>query len=209
MKIKRLLLSLKTSMVSVILFTSHMAPNQAQAQELLTTTFMGTGSGTIGTTAFNNDAFTITVVGNTSDIVPILNTGFSLDAISSTIMLSGLGTFSFTSGTRTFVNNGGVGFSRAGMYGADLFDGNLNTAFNSWNMLSSIGPIYTTGYLQQWTFSPPVTTSGGTLVFNTGSSSTVFEATISTVPEPGSYGVFAGLGMLFFAFGGRLLSQQK
>ena len=197
-------------MLSVLLFSSLMASPQARAQNLLTCTWAGIGSGTIGTTQFNNDAFTITTVGNTANIVPIYaGAGLSLDAISSSIILSGVGTFSFTSGTRTFVNVGIAGFSRGGISGNDLLYSAKSAAFNSWNMLSSIGPISGTGELQQWTLSPAVTTSDGTLVFDTAFPSIVFQATVSPVPEPGCYGVLAGAGMFFFSFGGRLLCQRK
>jgi hypothetical protein len=56
----------------------------------------------------------------------------------------------FLEGTRTFVNNtySTVGFSRAG--GMDLYDGPVDSAFATWDMLSSIGPISGFGGALQW-----------------------------------------------------------
>ena len=77
-----------------------------------------------------------------------------------------------------------AGFSRAS--GPDLFD-EPSSAFADWDMLSSIGPISGSASLLQWSFSP-VNTDGGVLVFNDGTSASVFTATVSgsSVPEPSS-----------------------
>jgi hypothetical protein len=165
--------------------------------DIITFTQTGVGSGTIGATTFTNAAFTITDIGNTANrtAVPL---GFFIDDTSASILINGVGTFGFLTGTRTFVNNsvgnGTVGFSRAGTAGDDLFDGPSNAVFGTWDMLSSIGPISGTGFLQQWDPAAfgAVNTTGGVLIFQSGSSSTVFNGTTGTVPEPSTLPVLTG-----------------
>jgi len=163
----------------------------------ITFTHTGVGSGTIGTTTFTDAAFTITDVGDTTNVED-LSGAFSLDDSSASIAIDGVGTFDFITGTRTFVAGGLVGFSRATASGNDLFNGPSNAAFSTWDLTSSIGPIDGTAQLLQWSLSP-VDTSGGVLVFDDGITDTVFSATLGTaVPEPtGSIAV--GIGVLALA----------
>src|SRR5262249_14009141 len=104
-------------------------------------------NGTLNGTDFPSSNFTITAIGDTSSRIhygyPTPNS-YSIDNTSSTVTIDGIGTLQVLSATKTFVNNsaGGkvVGYSRPGTAGADLFDGPKDTAFLSWDMLSSIGP---------------------------------------------------------------------
>jgi hypothetical protein len=163
----------------------------------ITVTQTGVGSGMIGSTSFTDAAFTITEIGDTSDVTPFTEGEFFADT-SASITISGVGTLDFTSPTSTFVNNDldEVGFGRPSR---DLYEGPENAAFATWNMLSSIGPISGSAELLQWKLSP-VDTSGGVLVFNRGLSDTVFTATVSAVPEPWTFPLLGiGLaGMLIF-----------
>ena len=104
--------------------------------------------------------------------------------------IAGLGHASdFITGTRTFVNQGNsiVGFSRAGAGGLDLFNGPVNSAFETYDLLTSIGPN-----LRRWSHcssgcSSPVLTNGGVLVFVDANSEVAsFEAIAGSVPEPGT-----------------------
>ena len=156
-------------------------------------THTGSGSGTIGTHTFNNAAFTISEQAATANRMSFPG-GFSIDDMSASISIAGVGNFHFASGTRTFVNNSQhiVGFSRAGTNGTDLFNGPSGTAFASWDMRSPIGPINGTGGLLQWG-NEPVTTDGGTLFFQNASSSATFRATLlgCTNPVVGTTVIFA------------------
>ena len=154
----------------------------------ITMTHTGVGSGQIGSTSFTNAAFTITDIADTTNR-QLIGTAYFINDNSASIAITGLGTFNFTTATRTYVSNGGqiVGFSRSGSAGADLFSGPQSTLFTTWDMLSSIGPVSGTGSLFQWALSQ-VNTNAGVLTFNDGSSNTVFTAGIggTTVPEPSS-----------------------
>jgi len=148
----------------------------------ITFTHSGVGSGSIGGVPFANASFSITELGDTSNRLSFAG-GFSIDDMSATILISGVGLFHFVTPTRTFVNTNLslVGFSRATIFGTDLFNGPTAGAFASWDMLSPIGPITGSGQLLAWSFSP-VTTDGGTLIFNNSTPSATFQATV--IPEP-------------------------
>jgi hypothetical protein len=159
----------------------------------------GIGSGTINGVPFTSEPFLITASGDTTNRQATPE-GFSIDNNAASIAITNVGAFTFTTGTRFFLNNtgninGSVGFSRAGEFGVDLYDGPANMQLHAWDMLSSIGPITGTANLFQWTFAP-VNTDGGVLVFNGGTSDVTFTA--SVVPEPATLlllgTTMAGLG---------------
>jgi len=158
--------------------------------------FTGTGSGSLDGIAFNDVAFVFTELTDTANAQSCGGTCTFIDSIAAQVSLTGIGNYNFLSSTRTFDNSGFVGFSRSGVSGADLF--NVFNVGPSYNMASPIGPVSGTATLLQWTNSP-VTTTGGTLVFNSASTSGTFQAvtTVSTVPEPETFAMLlAGLGLM-------------
>jgi len=154
-------------------------------------THEGNGNGTLDGNPFSASDFVITAVGDTGDRASY-SSGWFIDHSSASISIDGLGDFDFLTGTRTFVNNDSqtVGFSREGISGADLFDGPTNAEFATWYMLDPIGPISGSGSLMQWT-NYTVNTTGGILVFDSGSS----DATFMAIPEPATLALL-GLGSL-------------
>jgi len=177
---------------------------------LLNITHASIGSGSIGALSFTNASVTISEFADTSCRVELTTpnvSGFSIDDMSATITISGLGLFHFTSPTRTFVNNtfGVVGFSRTGASQADLLDGPTAGAFFDWDMLSPIGPITGDGQFIQWTGTelPPVTTDGGVLIFQDASPDVTFQ--VAVVPEPSTAVLLLlfliGFGMRWYARG--------
>ena len=152
----------------------------------------GFGSGTIDGVAFGSlapVAFTITATGDTDNRQSILVGGvfliaYFIDNDSASIDIEGVGTFDFTTPTRFFANqesgNGLVGFSLAGLFGSDLFDG---PTAPGWDMTTSIGPLNGPGKV--W-WAPGIFTDGGELVMNRANSDATFEAVVGSdpVPEP-------------------------
>lgn len=163
----------------------------------ITVTYTGTGSGTIGGTSFGSSAFTITAIGDSAWIyhVPGISGVYHSSA---TIDISGLGSFNFLVGLRTFVNRnvGVAGLSR--VTGGDLYNSTYNPAFDTWDVESSLGPIEDDFRLLQWNPIPgsqwllPVLTSGGDLVFNNSVGAGTFQSTYGAAPvsEPSTIALF-------------------
>ncbi len=142
--------------------------------------YTGTGSGSIGLTDFTDASFTITESSDTADIQSCGAPCQFIDAQSANIVIDGVGTFSFTEGTRTFSNNGAIGFSEAGISGTDVYD---FFNFGPYDLMSAIGPVNAIGT----TFGSSLSTDGGELsfIFNSNTPGS-FEARFVTtnVPEP-------------------------
>ncbi|MBE3097997.1 MAG: PEP-CTERM sorting domain-containing protein [Planctomycetes bacterium] len=161
------------------------APPAATA-EIIEFTVSFKGSGTLDGVAFPLSAFTITSFADTANKVYAGYGVYSMDHLSSSISIAGLGHLDILTGTRTFWDPGArrVGYSRAGINGYDLMLGPEHADLGSWDMISPIGPLTGVAYgLHQWGMSPLIDTSGGVLKFDDGGSSVaVFSA--ARVPEP-------------------------
>lgn len=155
----------------------------------ITFTHAGVASGTLGSVSFTNAAFTITDIGDTSARVLDPFGAYYIADNSASISIAGLGTFSINISTTTFVNNnlGLVGFSRVPGTGSDILDGPINSAFTTWDMLNSIGPISGTANSFTQRFGS-VATSGGALTLINPSDAApsipiVFTATLANAPD--------------------------
>jgi PEP-CTERM motif len=161
-------------------------------------TYTSVGTGTIGATGFTNAAFTITESLDTANI-QTFSGGFYINDSSASIAIAGVGTFDFTTATRTLVSNTNaiVTFAHAGAIGADLLSSFGDAAYSTWDMTTSIGPFTGGGDLVQWSLFPVLTT-GGTLVFNDATPTVTFQAVAT--PEPASAALISlGLAGLVFA----------
>jgi hypothetical protein len=167
-------------------------------------TEQGVGSGSLGGQAFSNQTFTITASGDTSARQAVSSgSGFFINDTSASIMLGTLGTFTFSTPTTFFVNNGtdnrnpSIGFRRAGTLGLDLTEFGPEAAFKTWDMTTSIGPISDArGFLLQWgsNFGTVIVNGGTALQFNDATAvPTVFKATV--LPEPSTLALL-GIGAL-------------
>lgn len=151
--------------------------------------FNGVGSGTFDGIPFENKQVTFTEFSNTDNIVSCGANCLSLASDNSTVHIDSFGLFDFITPTRVFHNGSLLGLSRAS--GADLF----NTFFiPDYDLASTLSPIEDILLFVQWDMIP-VETSGGTLVFNDGSTQATFEARLINMSEPASLAVFA-LGLL-------------
>jgi hypothetical protein len=140
----------------------------------------GSGSGTLDGTAFGAAgpaAFTITAEGDTDNVLSCGLDCFSIDNLTASIEIDGLGSFLFLTPTHYF-SFGVAGFSSAAV---DLF---YSAPLGGvWDMTTSIGPIVGTGELLQWGFAP-VNTDGGVLFLDTAETDSTFTATVQAIPEP-------------------------
>ncbi len=197
-----------TTRLAVSALVSALAGAPALA-DTITFSHVGTGSGTLNGVGFGPVEVRLTGVSDTANRQS-LGFGWWIDHTTSTVEIQGVGTFGFTVGTRTFVNNSGnlVGFSRAGGFGNDLFNGPSNPAFGTWDMLSPIGPIVGNGSFLQWG-SGDMMTTGGVLILNTEGTSVTFTASIGVVcypdcEEDGDLDIFD-----FLCFQGEFANQTK
>jgi hypothetical protein len=194
----------KKVLLTVIFLMSFLLFGLTNAVLAVPITFIheGTHAGFVLDGVFHEDGgFVITATGDTDDRESF-GAGFSIDHLTASIELSGVGTFDFLTPTRTFVNNVSmlVGFSRAGIDGSDLFNGPEDAGFAAWDMLSSIGPIPGDARILQWSdLNPPVLTSGGQLQFRDqitefGSFTAITDNDVP-VPAPASL-LLVALGLL-------------
>jgi hypothetical protein len=150
------------------------------------------GAGPIDPAKFEVDHFTITGQGDTSDR---FGDGFSLFIIphtSAQIEIPGVGTFAFLIPTFTAV----VGAIDVVDFVVDpgfvVLEGPESPVLGTYDLLSSVGPIFGVALLKQWTV-VDVVTSGGVLVFEDGvMQNGSFEAIVeASAPEPESLSVLA------------------
>jgi hypothetical protein len=142
-----------------------------------------TGTGTIGGVPFSNSIFLIRMYADTANRQLVQPGIYHISPVASSIEIWGIGTASFTLGTRVFVNNPNqiAGFSRAGTTGSDILDVD-GSAFSTWDLLSDVGPVFdaTPHPVSQ---ASGLATTLGTLNFTAYSNSTF---TANVVPEPGA-----------------------
>ncbi len=169
-----------------------LAPYPANA-DVLSLMHWGTGSGTLNGVPFPPSPFLITDTVDTANRQGFTG-GWFIDDSTASIEITGVGTFQIQTPTRTFVSNTGqlVGFSRAGVNGNDLFNGPVNPAFSTWDMLGPIGPFSGTGGLLQWSLNPQIQTSGGILIFD----DRVTDARFQALPEPAALALAGLLAVL-------------
>lgn len=156
--------------------------------QTLTSTFQFNGTGTLGATTFTNAAITITTIGNTSKRQPNSGgyVGYSIVNDSASISISGIGAIQFTVPTNTMIKTWGNNIPGTGNtewhFDAGLAAVIATSSYNSWDMLSSIGPLnIPTGVTMSWS-SSVVTTTGGVLRFYDQNPPITFQATFSGTP---------------------------
>ncbi|MFM1867881.1 MAG: hypothetical protein RL591_1289 [Planctomycetota bacterium] len=163
---------------------------QAASAGLIAFNYTGVASGTIGASAFSGATFVITGFSDTNFVAPLVPSvpglGYVAPIISAQMSLTGYGTFGVTGMTSAFVNNwsGSTGFTSA-IFG-DVFSFQ-NSAFSTWNMQSSIGPL--SGTAQGNSFLP---TAQGNVQFS-GTFPITFSANV--VPAPGAIALLGLAGL--------------
>jgi hypothetical protein len=171
-------------LAAVVLGMMVAAVPQAEAAPIIYTE-TAVGSGTLGTTSFTNAAITLTSTADTTNVTNPLASFFGVTNTSAQVTVDSLGTATFTISTDTFDNQtfsppaAGVGATSGG----SILD-TLNTAFATYNLKSSIGPVSGAAFIVP---GQAFGTNLGNFVLNSISGNVTFQATIGTaVPEPTS-----------------------
>ena len=166
-------------------------------------TIQGTGSGTVNSTAFTNQSFTLTVTTDTT-LVTAFNlgdgeTGFQTPNVAGAgISIGGIGSGTFTDVQSIFVNNTSdfVGITD-GVSGNDLVDG-FNSSFTTYTLQTSIGPV-PIAPLEALDQFNNISTTLGNVTF-TMATNVFFTATTVFTPEPGTT-LLAAAGVLLLGLG--------
>ncbi|MDR7271653.1 hypothetical protein J2X20_004321 [Pelomonas saccharophila] len=144
--------------------------------------YTGTGSGTLSGTAFTNAAFTITAISDTDNVIPVQGGDPRyITHLQTSIAIAGLGTFSVTTPSSTWVASrccGGLGEPLGPnwiSFDMPEFGSAGNTLVTNFGPVTDPDPIHTEQFIN-------VSTSGGVLSMPTVGSVT-FQA-ITAVPEP-------------------------
>lgn len=166
-----------------------------------TYTFTGDASGTIDGVSFSDATLTVTATGDVSNVTFTSPTYFlKIPAGSSSFTISGIGSGTFTDETYVFDNTGGLaGF---GDNGATLccdiiqtYDSAIgSTAFLSYNLQSSIGPLGPEASDPSTADWVGLNTSLGSFTVSSYDG-VVFQATVGTVPEPSMFPLL-GIGLV-------------
>jgi hypothetical protein len=174
---------------------------QANA-DAITYTESGTATGSIGLTTFTDALVTITFVGDTSNVSGGFGS-FTNPVGTATVAIAGIGNgpFAFTDSLYVFVNQAASVVGIADSTVNDILDTINGSAFNTYDLTTSIGPVTGLSDSNAGTGST-YGTSKGLLAFNNMSLNSTFAATTAAaaVPEPSSLvllgAAIAGLLML-------------
>ncbi len=160
--------------------------------ELITYTFSGTGSGSLGSQSFTDTLFTITSTADTSQVTNSSPGIFRVPDLTANVTVSGIGTGTFTITTINVSNQNvsRVGISDPNQNMAILFVD--NPAVATYDLTTAIGPL--TG---PTAFNPGATfaTTAGDFSLTVVPSAT-FQATVGqAIPEPATL-TLIGIGAL-------------
>ena len=171
----------------------------------ITYSFQGTGSGTIGATPFSGASFTITVTADTDGITAYAPGILYNPAITSTILIAGVGTATFTDAKQVLVAQpvSAVGFEQSG--GFNLLDVH-NSIFATYDLASPIAPAFDPAPTPVDQFSNIPTTLGA-LTFTSYQNTTFTTSAVgSAIPTLSPAGL-AALGLLVLVAGAVLLRR--
>ena len=162
-------------------------PQTAQAS-LITYTLAGQGSGTVNGVAFTAQAFTITGIGDTTNLTTIFFNAPAVPLSSLTFTINGFAAATATpqmymANFNAFVPNN-LGFTNLTGNQFEQF----SAGSGSWGVISSIGPVSAT-----FSDSLQTPTNLGNVRITSFTGPTTFTATLgaSSVPEPGTLAMLA------------------
>jgi hypothetical protein len=141
-----------------------------------------TASGSLGSTTFTNALVTLTATADTNNIVNYLPGYLGVNNTTATVSVAGDGSGTFTIPTLTYDSQlfSAAGFESGttGVPGSNILDVG-NSAFATYNLRSSIGPLSGTPAINSGT---TFSTTAGSFILNSTSGNATFQAT--AVPEP-------------------------
>ncbi|MGA2712599.1 MAG: hypothetical protein ABSG41_05790 [Bryobacteraceae bacterium] len=194
--------SLRSFLLCVASLFAVAAP-ASMAAGTITFTFTADGSGTIGATPFADALVTVTAIGDTSAIFEAPSPPFEPDIFFSVpsqfdVSIAGVGTADFT-GTGYWGGNGYVFDNQTGSgigFGIESDDSdNSDSAFATYNLSSSIGPISSVSM----NFSDEATTLGlltlTTVTPGTFAAQAASSPSSPSSPEPVTFELF-GVGLV-------------
>jgi hypothetical protein len=182
-----------TLLVAAVVFVV-LGLSRPAAAEPITYLYEGTGSGTIGSSAFSNASFTITALANTDNIALWAEGGNVIQNThsSANILIAGQGSFTILTPSHTWSSNAVGGFTSAGL--GQALSANWVTldepSLFGYDLATPIGPILETFPLHVGQFEE-VATTGGLLRF-----AFIDEVTFTAIiPEPSSL-ILAGMALV-------------
>lgn len=157
-------------------------------------TYSGTSSGVIGGSSFSDTPFVISAFGDTLNRFDYSTQVTLIPHGTAKIELDGIGQFTISTPTYSFVSEQSVGGRLAGIgrvySGSDLIWTGAHPELNHWDMGTSIGPLTGLGTLLLWnSAAEPMLTSGGQLELVSHPTSITFQADVA--PEPSTIALVA------------------
>lgn len=169
-------------------------------------TLTGTASGSVGTNNFSNAAFTLKSVADTSNpqqcfspFGPVPGCTFFRNT-SASIFVSGLGKYTVSSNTVSFLNATaqlfGVQYANGRVGGAGLVNFRPASGFNGWTLDEALPLTSGSTLALPPVLSPPLT-DDGPLSFTFSSSPGTFQVSVGGVPEPATWALLTlGFGVI-------------
>ena len=190
----------------VLVSTAMIAPVATATGDIITYTFSGQGSGTLGSSTFTDAFYSVVLTGKTENVI-VQSCGFGIPFIfgncrlPASIFITGLGTYTFTGlpmAVFASIDNRGTGLVGTHSNGEHdyYFDRDLVLEFGvpgmaNYRLASNFGPV--TGTSWQSFPTSELATSGGTQRLN-ATSNVTFQSVIVT-PEPATI-VLVATGIL-------------
>jgi len=198
---KQALLWMKCTILTVVALTIMLCGAWPAKAMIITYTDQATGSGMLGTTAFTGALVTVTLTGDTTNVVSVSST-YANPVGTATVSVSGIGTGTFSNQMQAFVNQtsspAAVGISQVITipFGVSVLD-TLNAAFSTYDLTTSIGPISGSPFINSGTTFD--TTLGSFSLTSVGNSTfTATTRTTSAVPVPSTM-LLLGSGLIGLA----------